>query len=139
VDRHPPDTLFPCRSGFAKRFAFGVLRLTDAEWALLEPFFPSPSRVGRPRKWPLRHVFADDGYAGDKLRQTLRKIGKWTVEIIKRSDHAKLYALHAPEVECIAKGKAWTRSELGVKTSIEAAQRMDERAVAPCSYKGSLT
>ena len=37
----------------------------------------------------LRHVFADGGYAGDKLRQALRKIGKWTVEIIKRSDHAK--------------------------------------------------
>ncbi|PSO09974.1 IS5/IS1182 family transposase, partial [Sphingobium sp. AEW4] len=28
--------------------------LTDAEWALLEPFFPPPSHVGRPRKWPLR-------------------------------------------------------------------------------------
>lgn len=37
----------------------------------------------------LRHVFADGGYAGDKLRQALRKIRKWTVEIIKRSDHAK--------------------------------------------------
>lgn len=36
-----------------------------------------------------RHVFTDGGYAGDKLRQALRKIGKWTVEIIKRSDHAK--------------------------------------------------
>lgn len=30
----------------------------------------------------------------------------------------KLYALHAPEVECIAKGKARTRYEFGVKTSI---------------------
>ena len=39
----------------------------------------------------LRHVFADGGYAGDKLRQALRKIGtaKWTIEIIKRSDTAK--------------------------------------------------
>ena len=27
--------------------------LTDGEWALLEPFFPPPSHVGRPRKWPL--------------------------------------------------------------------------------------
>lgn len=25
--------------------------LTDAEWAVLEPFFPPPSFVGRPRKW----------------------------------------------------------------------------------------
>src|SRR5215210_6688837 len=37
----------------------------------------------------LRHLFADGGYAGDKLRDALTKIGKWTVEIIKRSDAAK--------------------------------------------------
>jgi len=44
------------------------------------------------RRFPwLRHVFADGGYAGDKLRQALRKIGKsrWSIEIIKRSDRAK--------------------------------------------------
>jgi putative transposase len=37
----------------------------------------------------LRHVFADGGYAGDKLRGALAKIGKWTLEIIKRSDRAE--------------------------------------------------
>ena len=37
----------------------------------------------------LRHVFADGGYAGDKLKDALRRIGKWTIEIIKRSDTAK--------------------------------------------------
>ncbi len=171
--------------------------LTDAEWAILEPFFPPPSFVGRSRKWPLRriveamlyllrgglpwrmmppgfspastvqrwfyqwrddgtwqrinhhllqdarvaqgsegspsagvidsqsvkttesggirgydagkkvkgrkrhiitdtngfpwlrHVFADGGYAGDKLKHALTKIGDWTVEIIKRSDRTK--------------------------------------------------
>ena len=36
----------------------------------------------------------------------------------KRDDKMKLYALHAPEVECIAKGKARTRYEFGVKVSI---------------------
>lgn len=30
--------------------------LTDAEWAVLEPFLPAPCRVGRPRKWPLRRI-----------------------------------------------------------------------------------
>jgi putative transposase len=30
--------------------------LTDAEWTVLEPFFPSLSHVGRPRKWPLRRI-----------------------------------------------------------------------------------
>jgi transposase len=41
-------------------------------------------------RWPwLLHVFADGGYAGDKLKKRLQKIGKWTLEIIKRSDKAK--------------------------------------------------
>jgi IS5 family transposase len=34
------------------------------------------------------------------------------------TDKDKLYALHAPEVECIGKGKARTRYEFGVKASI---------------------
>jgi len=33
-------------------------------------------------------------------------------------DKDKLYALHAPEIECIGKGKARTRYEFGCKTSI---------------------
>jgi transposase len=37
----------------------------------------------------LRHVFADGGYAGDKLRGELARFGHWTIEIIKRSDTAK--------------------------------------------------
>lgn len=36
----------------------------------------------------------------------------------KRGDKNKLYALHAPEAECIAKGKARTPYEFGVKVSI---------------------
>jgi len=36
----------------------------------------------------------------------------------KPDDKRKIYALHAPEVECIAKGKARTRYEFGVKVSI---------------------
>ena len=37
----------------------------------------------------LLHVFADGGYAGNKLREALRKVekSKWTIEIIKRSDN----------------------------------------------------
>ena len=30
--------------------------LTDAEWALIEPFMPRPRARGRPREWPLREV-----------------------------------------------------------------------------------
>jgi transposase len=37
----------------------------------------------------LRHVFADGGYAGDKLRDAITALGQWTIEIIKRSDAVK--------------------------------------------------
>ena len=36
----------------------------------------------------------------------------------RSKDKNKLYAMHAPEVECIGKGKARTRYEFGVKASI---------------------
>ena len=41
----------------------------------------------------LRHIFADGGYAGDKLRAALQGQGVWTLEIIKRSDTAKGFEL----------------------------------------------
>jgi putative transposase len=37
----------------------------------------------------LRYLFADGGYAGEKLTGALVEIGTWTIEIIKRSDTAK--------------------------------------------------
>jgi transposase len=44
--------------------------------------------IRRLHPW-LRHVFADGGYAGAKLRTALLKMGRWKLEIIKRSDRAK--------------------------------------------------
>ena len=37
----------------------------------------------------LRHVFADGGYAGAKLRDALKALGRWTVQIVKRSNTAE--------------------------------------------------
>jgi transposase len=37
----------------------------------------------------LRHIFADGGYAGDRLRHALLAFGRWTLQIIKRSDAAQ--------------------------------------------------
>ena len=50
---------------------------------------PDVFRAVRHRFPWLRHVFADGGYAGDKLKAALRGHGDWTIEIIKRSDTAK--------------------------------------------------
>jgi putative transposase len=41
----------------------------------------------------LRHIFADGGYAGDKLKAAMRGHGQWTIEIVKRSDAAKGFVL----------------------------------------------
>ena len=42
------------------------------------------------KRYPiLRHIFADGGYAGPKLREALKQIGHWTVQIVKRSDSAE--------------------------------------------------
>ena len=40
-----------------------------------------------------------------------------------RKDRNKLYSIHAPEVECLAKGKAHKRYEFGVKVSIATSTR----------------
>ena len=37
----------------------------------------------------LRHVFADGAYAGPKLEAALKRIGRWTLEIVKRPDGAQ--------------------------------------------------
>ena len=40
------------------------------------------------QRWPtLRHVFADGAYAGPKLKAALEKIGRFVIQIVKRSDH----------------------------------------------------
>jgi transposase len=43
----------------------------------------------------LRHLIADAGYAGPKLRAALAKLGSWTIEIIRRSDRARGFQLLA--------------------------------------------
>jgi len=58
----------------------GIQDRDGAGWALKSIRYTHP--------W-LRHVFADGGYGGPKLRGALEKNGCWTIEIVKRSDTAK--------------------------------------------------
>jgi transposase len=44
------------RAQYARAELASPSDLTDAEWALLEPFLPPASHVGRPRKCPLRRI-----------------------------------------------------------------------------------
>lgn len=54
----------------------------------------------------------------------------------QRTDQHKLYSVHAPEVECIAKGKAHQRYEFGVKVSIAVTNR-DNFVVGAKAYPGN--
>jgi IS5 family transposase len=53
-----------------------------------------------------------------------------------RHDTHKLYSLHAPEVECIGKGKAHKKYEFGVKVSLAVTQR-DNFIVGALSLPGN--
>jgi transposase len=54
----------------------------------------------------LRHLIADGGYAGEKLRNGLAQIGQWTIEIIKRSDQARGFVV-LPKRWIIERSFAW--------------------------------
>ena len=45
--------------------------------------------AGKRIKGRKRHMFADGGYAGPKLRGVLVSLGRWTIQIVKRSDTAQ--------------------------------------------------
>jgi transposase len=72
----------------------------------------------------LRHVFADGGYAGDKLHDALKTLGAWTIEIVKRSDVAKGFVL-LPRRWVVERTFAWLnrnrRLAKDVKATIESA------------------
>lgn len=71
------------------------------------------------RTW-LGRVIRDVQRKGGELGQALQAKVATAQRLYeqKRDDKRKLYALHAPEVECIAKGKARTPYEFGVKVSV---------------------
>ena len=54
----------------------------------------------------LRHLIADGGYAGPKRRDALKKPGKWTVEIVKRSGNDKGFEL-LPKRWIVERTLAW--------------------------------
>jgi len=91
--------------------------LTDTEGNLVHAVVHTADihdRDGAPLGWPkiirrfpwLRHVFADGGYAGAKLKDALRQIGKWTIEIVKRSDAAKGFVV-LPRRWVVERTLAW--------------------------------
>ncbi len=73
-------------------------------------------RVGRVHREITRKMSELPEQVQAKAHERLARTGRILRQ--KTRDKNKLYALHAPEVECISKGKARTAYEFGVKVSI---------------------
>ena len=67
----------------------------------------------------LRHVFADNAYAGGKLRTALENLGKWTVEIIKRSEVTKGFTV-LPRRWVVERTLAWLNRNRRLAKDFEA-------------------
>ena len=68
------------------------------------------------RKRELRGLVAQNATAVTDLQKWMERAER--IRTQRTKDKNKLYALHAPEVECIAKGKARKPYEFGVKAAI---------------------
>ncbi len=78
------------------------------------------ARVGRVYRDILRQLPGQSKQAQSQLQPLLAQ-AKQLLEQTRKSKN-KRYSLHAPEVECIAKGKAHKRYEFGVKASFAISQ-----------------
>ncbi len=74
------------------------------------------TRVGRVHREVTRQLDRVEPQARQKSDDLLARTGRILTQQTK--DKHNLYALHAPEVDCISKGKARTPYEFGVKVSI---------------------
>ncbi|MDP9651279.1 IS5 family transposase [Paraburkholderia caledonica] len=81
----------------------------------------------------MRDVERQGDQVADSNRAALQELIDRTKRILsqKAKDKNKLYALHAPEVECLAKGKVRTPYEFGVGSDNCFGRRIDSGFLLP--------
>lgn len=67
----------------------------------------------------LRHIFADGGYRGTKLSTALDKIGRWTMEIVRRCDAATGFTV-LPRRWVVERTLAWLNRNRRLAKDFEA-------------------
>jgi len=77
--------------------------------------------LGRVYRDILRQLPAQSAQVQSLFAEPMALVARLLVQ--QREDKHKLYSLHAPEVECIAKGKAHKKYEFGIKVSLTATQK----------------
>jgi transposase, IS5 family len=77
--------------------------------------------LGRVYRDILRQLPAQSAPVQSLFAEPMALVARLLVQ--QREDKNKLYSLHAPEVECIAKGKAHKKYEFGIKVSLTATQK----------------
>jgi len=79
--------------------------------------------LGRLARDITRKITGAAGAVRAAFATPLERIGRLLRQRREDRGREKIYALHAPEVECIGKGKARTRFEFGVKVSLATTNR----------------
>ena len=90
--------------------------------------------IGRVQRDVQRQLTKLPAQVQAKGQDLLQRVGRILTQKIK--DKNKLYALHAPEVECISKGKARNPYEFGVKVTL-ATTLKEGLVVGMCSMRGN--
>ena len=79
--------------------------------------------LGRVYRDILRKLPQQSAAVQERFAEPLARVARLLAQ--QRHDHDKLYCLHAPEVECISKGKVHKQYEFGIKVSLAVTQRDD--------------